>query len=299
MGSGFAKIRQLQQQWVTTETAFQGDGGCVEEARATRAPDHVRDVRLVRLDLPAIFCLRRLTKKIPFASLVPLVCRGDYQEWKWAYTLADTWRITHDICRSWSACAEPWFKSVTSIIDAASSLSSYQGPRKGWNDADMLQVGNPGLSKAEGKAHFGMWAGLKSPLIIGTDLRTIDAYHEEILLNSEVIAVNQDTKGRMATRVSRDAVGREIWAGPLSSPGRSCVVILLNRADSSKYFSFDFGLLASALGLSKAQIKARKFKIRDLFKKQDVAKAWPGKTAYSGAGKVEAHGIVMLKITQV
>lgn len=38
----------------------------------------------------------------------------------------------------------------------------------GHPDPDMLEVGNGDLTAAENRAHFALWAIMKSPLIIGT-----------------------------------------------------------------------------------------------------------------------------------
>lgn len=38
----------------------------------------------------------------------------------------------------------------------------------GHPDPDMLEVGNGNLTLAENRAHFALWAIMKSPLIIGT-----------------------------------------------------------------------------------------------------------------------------------
>ncbi len=67
-----------------------------------------------------------------------------------------------------------------------------------WNDPDMLEVGNGGLTIEEEKSHFALWAISKAPLIIGSDLTTIRRKSLEILTNTEIIAVNQDTFGKQA-----------------------------------------------------------------------------------------------------
>lgn len=41
----------------------------------------------------------------------------------------------------------------------------------GYLDPDMLEVGNGNLTLAENRAHFALWAAMKSPLIIGTAVR--------------------------------------------------------------------------------------------------------------------------------
>jgi alpha-galactosidase len=38
----------------------------------------------------------------------------------------------------------------------------------GYPDPDMLEVGNGDLTIEENRAHFALWAVMKSPLIIGT-----------------------------------------------------------------------------------------------------------------------------------
>ena len=73
----------------------------------------------------------------------------------------------------------------------------------------MSQVGNPGLTVNEQRAHFALWALFKSPLFIGADLRSLSKEAKEILLAPEVIAVNQDSLG---------VAGDLIWKqGPLES----------------------------------------------------------------------------------
>jgi len=47
----------------------------------------------------------------------------------------------------------------------------------------------------EQRANFGLWALLKSPLMVGTDLRRVSKTALEILTAEEVIAVNQDKLG--------------------------------------------------------------------------------------------------------
>ena len=45
------------------------------------------------------------------------------------------------------------------------------------------------------RAHFGLWAITKAPLIIGADLRFIQASDLDVLKTREVVAVNQDSLG--------------------------------------------------------------------------------------------------------
>uniref|UniRef100_A0A804PLF1 Alpha-galactosidase n=1 Tax=Zea mays TaxID=4577 RepID=A0A804PLF1_MAIZE len=83
---------------------------------------------------------------------------------------------------------------MTDIADKNNKWASYAGPG-GWNDPDMLEVGNGGMTLAEYRSHFSIWALMKAPLLIGCDVRNMTSETMEILSNKEVIQVNQDPLG--------------------------------------------------------------------------------------------------------
>ena len=60
----------------------------------------------------------------------------------------------------------------------------------GWNDPDMLEIGNGGLTLEEEKTHFALWAISKAPLIIGADLSKISNESLAVLMNEDLIKVN-------------------------------------------------------------------------------------------------------------
>lgn len=87
-------------------------------------------------------------------------------------------------------------------------------------------------------AHFSMWAALKSPLLLGNDIRKLDAATLSIINNPAIIAISQDPRGKAAHRVAvnntvaKDEYGvgeAHVWSGPLANGDQ--VVILLNAAD--------------------------------------------------------------------
>jgi len=84
---------------------------------------------------------------------------------------------------------------VLKNIDSVAGLWGFAGPGKGWNDPDMLEVGNGGMSYTQYRSHFSLWAIAKSPLIIGCDVETMSKETSLILSNAEVIAINQDRLG--------------------------------------------------------------------------------------------------------
>lgn len=99
---------------------------------------------------------------------------GEQKSWQWAGPLANSWRTTGDISDNW--------KSFTGILDQQVNLEVYAG-RGGWNDPDMLEVGNGGMTFDQYVAHFTFWCILKAPLLIGCSLQTITAETLSILGN--------------------------------------------------------------------------------------------------------------------
>ncbi|CAL9776418.1 unnamed protein product [Musa acuminata subsp. burmannicoides] len=143
---------------------------------------------------------------------------GDMHLALWADKLGNSWRTTFDINDSW--------ESMVSRADQNEVYAEHARPG-GWNDPDMLEVGNGGMSNDEYIVHFSLWAASKAPLIIGCDVRSMTKETLAILGNEEVIAVNQDPLGVQAKKVRMDG-DHEVWAGPLS--GYKIVVVLLNRS---------------------------------------------------------------------
>src|SRR5579883_1654060 len=84
-----------------------------------------------------------------------------------------------------------------------------------WNDPDMLEVGNGGMTVNEYRSHFSFWALLAAPLMAGNDLRDMKPEIHDILANKEVIAVDQDPLGRQGRRVWKDG-DLEVWSKPLA-----------------------------------------------------------------------------------
>lgn len=116
--------------------------------------------------------------------------------------------------------------------------SVLSGPES-WNDADMLEIGNPGLNDTEAQAQMSMWAISPSPLLAGADLAHMSARSREIYLNNEVLAVNQDPLGAGADKIAELEPGVEIWAKPLGTrTGGTYAVMLLNASERGEVMSF-------------------------------------------------------------
>ncbi|KAK6122458.1 hypothetical protein DH2020_043795 [Rehmannia glutinosa] len=142
---------------------------------------------------------------------------GDMHPATWGFNVGNSWRTTNDISDNWD--------SMVSRADQNEVYAEYARPG-GWNDPDMLEVGNGGMTKDEYIAHFSIWAISKAPLLIGCDVRNITKDVMEIIANKEVIAVNQDKLGVQAKKVRMEG-DLEVWAGPLSN--YRVAVLLFNR----------------------------------------------------------------------
>ncbi|CAN0926625.1 unnamed protein product [Linum grandiflorum] len=138
----------------------------------------------------------------------------------WAGSIGNSWRTTGDISDNWD--------SMTSCADNNDQWALNAGPG-GWNDPDMLEVGNGGMTTEEYRSHFSIWALVKAPLLIGCDVRSMSNETYEILSNKEVIAVNQDKLGVQGKKVKKDG-DLELWAGPLSQD--RVALVMWNRGSS-------------------------------------------------------------------
>ncbi|KAG0564057.1 hypothetical protein M758_8G074400 [Ceratodon purpureus] len=193
----------------------------------------------------------------------------------WANNVGNSWRTTGDISDNWN--------SMVGIAELNNEWADYATPG-GWNDPDMLEVGNGGMTVDEYRSHFSLWALMKAPLLIGCDVRNIGAEILEILANEEVIAVNQDPLGVQGKRIKREGLtGLEVWSGPLSS-GR-VVLLLWNKSSKSANITASW----SDLGIE----NGTPVTIRDLWKHETITEA----EMDTIRREVPSHGVKMFVIT--
>ncbi len=111
---------------------------------------------------------------------------GSTRPWLWAQGVGQLWRATGDIQDCWD-CGRSWGgMGVVHIIDLVADLYPFAGPGH-WNDPDMLEIGNGGLTLAESRAHFSFWALLAAPLIAGNDLTAMTPEIRDVLTNRGVL----------------------------------------------------------------------------------------------------------------
>ena len=138
--------------------------------------------------------------------------------WRWGTTAGgNAWRTTGDI--------EDNYASMASIGFSQAGLAPFAGPGH-WNDPDMLEVGNGGMKPEEYRTHMSLWAILNAPLLAGNDLSAMTPETKSILMNSEVIALDQDSAGHQGDRVYTEGP-LEVWSKPLADG--SVAIAIFNR----------------------------------------------------------------------
>ena len=238
-------------------------------------------------DGPALYrrmgqALRATGREIVFS-----MCEwGTNRPWEWGASVgAHMWRTTGDIFDRWDSIVDIGFRRQI-------GLEAYAGPGR-WNDPDMLvvgmygsgNVGRGGCSDVEYRTHFTHWCLLAAPLMIGCDVRSMNAATAEILLNGEAIAVNQDPLGAQARFVGEqehaDTVS-QVWAKPLADG--SVAVGLCNLGEQGRTVSVGF----ETLGIH----PDRSCMVRDLWAHEDV-----GTMAGSYAVGLEPHASALVRVT--
>lgn len=208
--------------------------------------------------------------------IVLSICEwGTAKPWEWGRNVGNLWRTTGDIYDAWEG-VKSYSMGIMNILDKQAGLESHAGPG-GWNDPDMLEVGNEGLTLEESRSHFSLWALLAAPLIAGNDLSKMTPEIRDILTNREVIAVNQDPGGVQGRRILQEG-DREVWMKPLKDGSRA--VILLNRGAAAQNISVQWGDIG---------VRGGRATVRDLWAKRDAPAQAGGYSAV-----VPSHGVAML-----
>jgi len=237
-------------------------------------------------DAPTSYLTMRQALNATGRPIVLSICEwGTAKPWLWGAEVGgNLWRTTGDISDHWAG-RKKWSdgsccsNGMLDILDLQVGLASYAGPGH-WNDPDMLEVGNGGMTDTESRSHFSLWAILAAPLIAGNDLRDMRPEIHDILTNKEVIAVDQDALGREGERVAKQG-DLEVWAKQQQDGSRA--VVLLNRGASEQGITVTWQELGYPDHLSAA--------VRDLWQHKDLGK-FTGKFSAS----VVSHGVVMITV---
>lgn len=204
---------------------------------------------------------------------------GVNKPWKWGRQAGNLWRTTPDIRPTWG--------SVLMIYEANVRLWKHASIG-GWNDPDMLEVGNGNFTFEENRSHFSLWCMMCAPLILGNDVRkfikedgTVDKNNRvyQILTDKDLISINQDKLGIQCRRIKVGIV--DVLVKPLEES--KVAVCVFNKSGSEKSTELDLNKIAN-LGFADLPIK----------ESYEVFDAWEKKTftaSESVTADTAAHGV--------
>jgi alpha-galactosidase len=203
--------------------------------------------------------------------MVYALCQYGMQKgWEWGASVGgNLWRTDDDIRDEYYIMAELGF--------GQNGLEQFAGPGH-WNDPDMLEIGNGGMTTDEYRTHMSLWCILAAPLIAGNNLAAMDAETQELLTNPEVIAIDQDTLGIQGHRIKQEGPV-EVWAKPLKDG--STAVGLFNRG---------WGAMPVTVGFRDIGL-GRSASVRDVWARKDL-----GSFQDKYIAAVPQHGVVMILV---
>ena len=206
--------------------------------------------------------------------IVYSLCQYGLQKvWEWgAQAGGNLWRTTGDIEDNWKSMSRLGF-------ELQSGLERFVEPGQ-WNDPDMLEIGNGGMTRTEYRTHMTLWAILAAPLLAGNDLRSMTTETKEILTQHGVIAVNQDKLGLRGYRIAKEGQ-TEVWAKPLVD--NRWAIGMFNRSEEPQI------VVAKWTDLGKHHA----YYVRDVWTNKAL-----GKQRKSWSAEVPPHGCVLLRITR-
>ena len=208
---------------------------------------------------------------------------GDVQHWGAEST--NMWRNTYDIRDNWAGNR----RSFLGIVDIHADLALYSGPYR-WADPDMLFInqgdfdGSTPLKLAQARSHFGLWAVMNAPLLMGFDIRQdIRPGIQSILTNTEVIALNQDPGVHQAIRANTDS-NHQVFVKTLDEGPGVKAVALFNRSGTAANITVTRDHLKFQSGTTAT--------VRDLWAKADLAEMAGADSGYTV--NVAAHDTKLL-----
>ena len=185
------------------------------------------------------------------------------------------------------------WSSILGIYEFNVLLSKYSEVG-GWNDPDMLEVGNGNLTFEENKSHFSLWCMMAAPLILGNDIRkfiledgSVDTENPtyKILTNKDVIAVDQDALGIQCRRFKTNGA-EDILVKPLVND--EFAVCLFNKANSETEMNFSVSEIIRNSFVETSE--SQEYLLKDLWSGEEF-------TASDRFGaKVPGHGVRLFKV---
>jgi len=201
---------------------------------------------------------------------------------------AHMWRISDDVWDLWHSTVD-YPQGLGDQFPRVAKWAAYAEPGH-WPDADMLPLGflgpAPGwgkprwtrLSHDEQRTLLTLWSIFRSPLMMGGDLPSNDAWTTSLLTNPEVIAVDQHTTSNRPVIATDKVVA---WVARAQSEGRRYLAIF-NIGDERSTFQYSWKELG---------FEGTAYRLRDLWERRDVG------TADSITVDLPAHGVILYGVS--
>ncbi|WP_292939882.1 glycoside hydrolase family 27 protein [Mucilaginibacter sp. 44-25] len=237
------------------------------------------DTSLLAQQKPYMLMRDKLAQQ-PRDIIYSLCQYGIKDVWKWGRQMnGNLWRTTEDITDTWQSLRGIGFSQINN--------AAYAGP-SGWNDPDMLIVGQVGwgenlhqthLTPYEQYTHMSLWCMLSAPLLIGCDMDKLDDFTLNLLKNREVIALDQDELGKQAERLINEK-NIQVWVKPLSDGSKA--IGIFNLADDYSGYNLDL----EKVKINKASI------VRDVWQQKNISK-----NTKRIVCNIPPHGVRLYRIT--
>lgn len=215
---------------------------------------------------------------------------GEEAVWTWAPAISQFFRINQDHLPFWTFNLTNGGQGTREIIEvmANPAVGGSTGPFA-FADPDFLMTGIATMTERESETEFAFWALFAGPMIVATDVRNMSSWKRSVLLNTDILAVSQDTLVSPGFRVRGAEGGPQVWARPLANG--DFAVILYNGADAAA--PVDIAMQWRELGWDAGVTAA----VRDLWTHENV----PGSPFVGGAtaAGVPPHGHAMWRLSQV
>ena len=204
---------------------------------------------------------------------VPVFDQSAFFSYSFGPSSGTSWRTNTDV----GSPGNVPFSSVLRNIDSDGTEPQAAGPGH-WNDPDYLGP-DQGMTAAQFRSQFSMWAILAAPLMISDDLRTMSKDALAALSNKGVIAIDQDPAGQQGVEKSFSGNG-EVWIKPMIN--NNVAIAFLNRGSSAVTLSTS----AAVVGLPAAS-------------SYKVTNVWSGQHSTSTgsfSATVPAYSTVLLRV---
>ncbi len=180
---------------------------------------------------------------------------------------AQMWRISDDIWDIWHNASD----YPKGLGDQFAYVAKWAGKAQPghWPDADMLPLGHLGpapgwgdprstrLTHDEQRTLLTLWAIFPSPLMVGGDLPSTDAWTLSLLTNPEVLEVDQSSTGNHPIVSTDDAA---VWLAE-STTSSDQYLAIFNLTESSATMRYDW---------KKLHLTGRSYKLRDLWEHAEL-----------------------------